>query len=180
MTPAAKMRAQERREQVLEAAMPVFARHGYEGTSTEDVAKAAGISQPYLFRLFATKRALFIELLERGFARVGSVFAEAADGRTGTDALDAMGAAYMVMLADRDLLLMQLHSYAACEEPEIRAATRRAFSRLWQTVAEAAEVPTEDLVEFFAHGMLLSVVAAMDAADLRDAWVRACIGSQPG
>lgn len=169
------MHADERRAQVLEAAVPVFARHGYEGTSTEDVAKAAGISQPYLFRLFATKRALFIELLDRGFARVGAVFTEAAAGLSGTEALDAMGAAYMELLADRSLLLLQLHSYAACEDLEIRAAVRQAFSRLWQTVADAADVPLGELVEFFAHGMLLSVVAAMDATELRDAWVRACL-----
>jgi AcrR family transcriptional regulator len=157
--------------------MPVFARHGYDGTSTEVVAKAAGISQPYLFRLFATKRALFIALVEQGFARISSAFLEAAAGLRGEDALAAMGDAYLTMLTDRSLLLMQLHAYAACDDEAIRTATRRAFSRLWQTVSDAADMPTEDLVGFFGQGMLLSVVAAMDATDLRDAWVRACLGA---
>lgn len=174
--PITRMRADERRSQVLEAALPVFARHGYEGTSTEDVAKAAGISQPYLFRLFETKRALFVALVEQGFARVGTAFSEAAAGRTGEEALEAMGTAYLTMLADRDLLLMQLHAYAACDNPEIRTATRRAFSQLWEVVADVADMPAERLVEFFGQGMLLSVVAAMDATELKDAWVRACMG----
>jgi AcrR family transcriptional regulator len=170
-----RMRAEERRQQVLDAALPVFAGHGYEGTSTEDVAKAAGISQPYLFRLFETKRALFIELVARCFARVGDAFVRAAAGLSGEEALEAMGKAYQGMLADRDLLLLQLHAYAACGDPEIRSATRRAFSGLWQTVADAASLTSDELVDFFAKGMLLNVVAAMDAAQLHDTWVRACL-----
>ncbi len=169
------MRAEDRREQVLEAAVAVFARQGYEGTSTEDVAEAAGISQPYLFRLFDTKRSLFVELVRFCFARVGTTFARAATGASGVEALEAMGTAYEEMLADRDLLLLQLHAYAACDDPEIRAATRQAFSRLWGEIAEAASLPADDLVDFFSKGMLLTVIAAMDAAELRDAWVRACL-----
>lgn len=174
---ATRMRADERREQVLEAALPVFARNGYEGTSTEDVAKAAGISQPYLFRLFDTKRALFIELVRRGFDRVGKTFAVAAAGRTGEEALKAMGDAYLEMLADRDLLLLQLHAYAASDDPEVRTATRQALGRLWEVVTDAAELPAEGAVDFFAQGMLLNVVAALDASELRDTWVRACLRS---
>ncbi len=169
------MRAEDRRAQVLDAAVPVFARHGYEGTSTEDVAKAAGISQPYLFRLFATKRSLFVELVVRCFAKVGASLLHAAEGLRGEAALEAMGKAYQDMLPDRDLLLLQLHAYAACDDLEIRAATRLGFSRLWGDVAEAASLPADDLVDFFSKGMLLTVIAAMDAADLREAWVRACL-----
>jgi AcrR family transcriptional regulator len=170
-----RMRATERREQVLTAALPVFARNGYAGTSTEEVAAAAGISQPYLFRLFSTKRDLFIELVRRGFARVGDVFTEAAAGLEGEEALKAMGEVYMGMLDDRALLLLQLHAYAASEDPEIRAATRRAFGDLWRVVSDAADMPVDDLVDFFAHGLLLTVVAAVDATDVREAWVRACL-----
>lgn|SRR5487761_989095 len=171
------MRADERREQVLHAALPVFARHGYEGTSTEDVAKAAGISQPYLFRLFETKRALFIALVGRGFERVGRVFSAAAGGLTGKPALEAMGQANLQLLADRDLLLLQLHAYAACHDPEVRAATRKAFTRLWDVVAEVAGVPSEEVAAFFAEGMLLNVIAAVDDTDLHASWVKACLGN---
>src|SRR5271170_7558177 len=122
-----RMTAKDRREQVLGAAMAVFARDGYEGTSTEDVARAAEVSQPYLFRIFSTKKALFIELVERGFARVSLTFDEAAKGLSGEDALAAMGSAYGQLLADRDLLLLQMHAYAASQDPEIGVATRRCF-----------------------------------------------------
>ena len=64
------MPAAERREMVLEAAVADFAAHGLAGASTEDVAHRAGISQPYLFRLFPTKKALFLALVERCFRRI--------------------------------------------------------------------------------------------------------------
>lgn len=175
MVPATRMHADERREQVLAAAMSVFAHDGYEGTSTEDVAKAAGISQPYLFRLFDTKKALFIAMVERGFGAVGQAFRQAAEGLNGEQALEAMGEAYGQLLANRDLLRLQLHAYAASEDPDIRTVTRRSFADLWRLVTEISGLPEERIVLFFAKGMLLNVIAAMDATDLGDAWVRACL-----
>ncbi|HXQ18129.1 MAG TPA: TetR/AcrR family transcriptional regulator [Acidimicrobiales bacterium] len=180
MVPTTRMHADERREQVLGAAMAVFAHDGYEGTSTEDVAKAAGISQPYLFRLFDTKKALFIAMVERGFGAVGQAFRQAADGLTGEPALEAMGDAYGQLLANRDLLRIQLHAYAASEDPDIRAVTRRSFADLWRLVTEISELPEERIVLFFAKGMLLNVIAAMDATDLGEAWVRACLRPDGG
>lgn len=170
------MTAKDRREQVLGAAMAVFARGGYEGTSTEDVARAAGISQPYLFRIFATKKALFIALVERGFERIEAAFDAAAEGHHGEDALIAMGLSYGQLLVDRDLLLMQMHAYAACDDDEIKEMTRRCFRGLWDHVAALAGVSEGEITEFFARGMLLNVVAAMDASDLGESWVAACLG----
>jgi AcrR family transcriptional regulator len=169
------MTARDRREQVLGAAMAVFARGGYEGTSTEDVARAAGVSQPYLFRIFATKKALFIELVERGFERVSLAFDEAAKGLRGEDALEAMGLAYGQLLVDRDLLLLQMHAYAASHDPEIGTTTRRCFRDLWEHIAALSGVSSELLTEFFAHGMLLNVIAALDATDLGESWVASCL-----
>jgi AcrR family transcriptional regulator len=171
------MTAKDRREQVLGAAMAVFARDGYEGTSTEDVARAAQVSQPYLFRIFSTKKALFIELIERGFERVSLAFAEAAKGLSGEEALAAMGAAYGQLLVDRDLLLLQMHAYAASHDPEIGATTRRCFRNLWEHVAALSGVSNEMLTDFFAHGMLLNVIAALDATDLGESWVASCLAA---
>src|SRR3974390_1253685 len=109
-----RMPAAERRELVLDAAVAEFAIHGLAGTSTEDVARRAGISQPYLFRLFPTKKALFLALVDRCFRQVAETFEAAAAGRTGEDALDAMGDAYHRLLEDRTLLLLQMQAYAAC------------------------------------------------------------------
>src|SRR6266704_3291068 len=116
-----RMPAAERREQVLEAAVAEFAARGLAGTSTEDVARRAGISQPYLFRLFPTKKALFLALVERCFRRVEDAFTAAAGDLTGDEAMAAMGDAYERLLDDRTLLLLQMQAYAACDDPEIRA-----------------------------------------------------------
>src|SRR6266516_4106755 len=89
-----RMPATERREMVLEAAVAEFAAHGLAGTSTEDVARQAGISQPYLFRLFTTKKVLFLALVERCFRRVEDAFTAAAGDLTGAEALAAMADGY--------------------------------------------------------------------------------------
>jgi AcrR family transcriptional regulator len=118
------MSAAERRELVLDAAVTEFAVHGLAGTSTEDVARRAGISQPYLFRLFPTKKTLFVELVDRCYRRVEQTFTAAADDRTAEEALEAMGNGYKRLLDDRTLLLRQMHVYAACDDPGIQAAAR--------------------------------------------------------
>ena len=164
------MPAAERREMVLEAAVAEFAVRGLAGTSTEDVARRAGISQPYLFRLFPTKKALFLALVERCFQRVADTFTTAAGDRTGDEALDAMGDAYHRLLEDRTLLLLQMQAYAACDDPEIRAATRAGYKRLWELIERLTGLPFQRTVEFFAMGMLMNVAAAMDLPAVDERW----------
>src|SRR5580692_10867767 len=96
--PRRRMAAKDRRELVLDVAMRQFAARGMHGTSTEDVAREAGISQPYLFRLFPTKKALFLSLVEHGFGRVREAFIEAVGNLTGDDAMEAMGQRYGELL----------------------------------------------------------------------------------
>ena len=169
-----RMPAAERRELVLEAAIAEFAVHGLAGTSTEDVARRAGISQPYLFRLFPTKKALFLALVDRSFRRVEDTFTAAAGDRTGDAALEAMARAYEVLLEDRTLLLMQMQAYAACEDPEIRTATRAAYKHLWELVERLTGLPFQTVVDFFAIGMLMNVAAAMDLPSVDERWTSWC------
>jgi len=170
------MKAEERREQVLAAAVEEFALRGYEGTSTEDIARRADISQPYLFRLFPTKKALFLATVELGFTRVSQILLEASQGLSGEEAMQAMGDSYRSYLEDRPLLLTQLHAYAACSDPEIRSVVQTCFGKLWVAIAEVTGAPDEKLVEFFAKGMLLNVAAAMDLPSVMNlSWVRACM-----
>jgi AcrR family transcriptional regulator len=164
------MSAEERRESVLEAAVTEFAARGLDGTSTEHVAQRAGISQPYLFRLFPTKKALFIALVERCFRRVAEAFTAAAADRTGDEALAAMGDTYKQLLKDRTLLLLQMHAYAACDDPDIRDATRTGFRQLWLLVERLTGLPFERITEFFAMGMLMNVAAAMDLPAVDERW----------
>jgi AcrR family transcriptional regulator len=168
------MSAAERRESVLEAAVAEFALYGLAGTSTEDVARRAGISQPYLFRLFPTKKALFLALVERCFQRVEDAFTGAAGDRTGDEALDAMGDEYERLLDDRTLLLLQMHAYAACADPDIRDATRAGYKRLWSLVERLSGLPYDRIVSFFAMGMLMNVAAAMDLPAVDERWTNWC------
>ncbi len=168
------MTAAERRESVLEAALIEFAARGLDGTSTEDVAHRAGISQPYLFRLFPTKKALFLALVDRCFQRVAEAFTAAAADRVGEEALGAMGDAYEQLLDDRTLLLLQMHAYAACDDPDIRTATRAGFRALWLLVERLTGMSFERVTEFFAMGMLMNVAAAMDLPAVDERWTSWC------
>ncbi len=175
--------AEDRREAVLEAALPVFASRGIHGTPTLAVAKAAGISQAYLFRLFPTKEELAVALVERCHDRVAETFAAAAAEarRTGTDPLEQMGRAYVGLLRDRDLLLLQLHAHAAAPDvPAIRDATRAGFARLVADVERESGAPAEDVKRFFAHGMLLNVMAALDAEHADAHWRDVLVGDVLG
>ena len=173
------MSAQERRAQLVEIAREEFGRRGLHGTSTERIAERAGVSQPYLFRLFGTKKELFIACVEAGFAHVLDVFQEVAAGAKGEAALDAMGKAYVGLLHDRTELLAQMQMYAACDDEEIRAAVRDGFAELYRFVASVSGADEEGLRGFFAFGMLLNVVAAMDLPALREPWaedlVKGCL-----
>lgn len=175
MSPAVRMTAEERRSDVLRVAVAEFAKRGFQGTSTEDVARAAGISQPYLFKMFPTKKALFLALVEHGFGRVREAFVDAAGDATGEEALARMGERYGELLHDRDALLLQMQAYAACDDAEIGDATRREFGRLWREVARLSGMDDACLQEFFAKGMLMNVLAAMDATSHPAQWVKACI-----
>jgi AcrR family transcriptional regulator len=176
MTPVAtRMTAVERRADVLRVAVAEFARTGYQGTSTEDVARTAGISQPYLFKMFPTKKSLFIALVEQGFERVRQAFVDAVGDATGEEALERMGERYGELLRDRDELLLQMQAYAACDDAEIGAVTRREFGRLWREVARLSGADDTRLQPFFAMGMLMNVVAAMDATNHASQWVKACV-----
>src|ERR1700693_3710105 len=120
--------ADERREAVLEAALEEFAARGLDGASTAAIAAKAGISQPYVFRLFGTKKELFTAVISRCFRETLELFQRAAEGKRGEEALAAMGDAYVEMLKqDRLKLQAQLQAYAACNDPEIRDVVRAGY-----------------------------------------------------
>jgi AcrR family transcriptional regulator len=169
-----RMSAARRRELVLAEALTEFAVHGYAGTSTEVVARRAGISQPYLFRLFPTKKALFLALIERCFGRLRDEFESAAGGLDGDEALAAMADAYERLLDDRTLLLLQMQAYAACEDPDVRDVTRTGFRGLWEQTERLTGLPYQTVVDFFAVGMLMNVAAAMNLPEVDERWTSWC------
>ncbi len=166
--------AAERREELITAAVHEFAKGGLHGTPVDRIARRVGVAQPYVFSLFASKRELFIAAVERGFARIAATFERAAaefrEGRTPADcedALQAMGSAYRELLAsDRDCLMLQLQSYAACDDELVRAFVRRRYAELVALAGELSGADADQLDEFFRYGMALNVAAALGVDDL--------------
>jgi AcrR family transcriptional regulator len=174
--------AAERRDALIDAAVIEFAHGGLHGTPVDRIARRVGVAQPYVFSLFESKRELFIAAVERGFDRVGEVFAAAAaefdpaQAEPGTDVLSAMGRAYTeLLLSERNLLMLQHQSYAACDDELIRRRVRSAYARLISHIAELSGADSERIDEFIRHGMALNVAAAMGVEDLSAAcdWIGA-------
>ena len=166
--------AAERREELIAAAVHEFAHGGLHGTPVERIARRVGVAQPYVFSLFPSKLDLFLAALQRGFERVAETFrraaAEYAEGRAAEDcedALDAMGRAYKEMLiGDRDFLMLQHQSYAACDDDVVRACVRRSYAELVDLARELSDADPERIDDFFRHGMALNVAAALRVEDL--------------
>ena len=137
--------AEQRRDAVLDAAMIEFGLKGLHGASTDDIARRAGISQPYLFRLFRTKRELFLASVERCFRRTEQTFRDAVDGDTPEQRLQTMGMAYCELLADRPKLMMQMQAYAACDDPDVRDTVRRCYEHLHREVTDMAGADAEQI-----------------------------------
>jgi AcrR family transcriptional regulator len=159
----------QRREEILDAALGEFAEKGLHGASTDEIARLAGISQPYVFRLFGTKKELYLALVARCFRQTLELMQRAAEGKRGEEALAAIGTAYGELLqSDRLYLRAQMQAYAACEDPEIAAVVRNGYGDLVTYVERVSGAPAEEVAQFFAGGMLLNVLASMDA--LAEAW----------
>ena len=168
--------AEERRETVIAAAIPIFAERGYDAGSTMEIAKAAGISQAYVFRLFPTKAELFAAVVGAASERMQDAIREAgARARAeGDDLLGSMGRVLDELVErDRDVLLIQLHSQvAAGHEPLIRDAARRCFRDLYVLVERESGASQEQLRSWFAIGMLNNVMAAIDADQVNAPWAK--------
>ncbi|MBV9794535.1 MAG: TetR/AcrR family transcriptional regulator [Actinobacteria bacterium] len=164
------MSGPERRVQVLGIAAAEFAGQGLHGASIDAIAHQAGITQAYVFRMFGTKKALFLELVEAAFDRFTDGMAQAAGGERGLGALARMGARYHESLADRTTLLLQLQGFAACGDEEVRVAVRARVARMWDTVAGRTGLDPVTVKSFLAFGMLLNTMAALDAGQLDEPW----------
>jgi AcrR family transcriptional regulator len=155
---------EERRGEILDAAIAEFAEKGLHGASTEEIARLAGISQPYVFRLFGTKKELYMAVIARCFRQTLEIFQRAAEGKRGEEALLAIGMAYGELLeSDRIYLRAQMQAYAACEDPAICAVVRNGYGDLVNYVERVSGASSSELAEFFSGGMLMNVLSSMDA-----------------
>jgi AcrR family transcriptional regulator len=165
--------ADERRETVLSTAVHAFAARGYYGTPTVDIAKEAGISQSYLYRLFPAKEDLFIAVIERCFRMIRESFADGAakaPSAEPADVLAAMGDAYAWLISDPDLLLLQMQAQCAGRQPAIGQAVRSGYARLVEYVRAASGGTDAQIQDFFARGMLCHLVAAIGAQSVDARW----------
>jgi AcrR family transcriptional regulator len=170
MVMTTRMSGAQRRSQVLDIAAAEFASHGLHGASVEAIAHEAGITQAYVFRMFGTKKALFLELVGAAFDRFTDGMAQAAQGAGGLEALALMGAKYYQSLAGRTTLLLQLQGLAACGDREVRELVRTRMARMWDTVADSTGLDPVTVKSFLAFGMLLNNVAALDVDGLDEPW----------
>jgi AcrR family transcriptional regulator len=170
----------ERRREIVEAAVREFAVGGLYGTPVQAIATRVGVSQPYLFQLFGSKKALFIAAVRRAFERTVGMFRTAA-AEAGEDAgteavLMSMGHAYRRLVQDRSLLMMQMQAYVACEDEEVREVVREEFIRLVRFVQSASGASDAEIRPWLSFGMLMNVGAAMDLSNLDADWARMCLG----
>ena len=160
-----------RREQILEAALAEFAELGLNGASVEDIARRVGISQPYVFRLFSTKKNLFKAVVARCFRETVEGFQRAAAGKSGREALDEIGRMYEDQLSKHpERLRLQMQAFAACSDPEIRDVVREGVGDLVACVDRAGGITDEESARFFGSAMLMNLLAALRLVQGVEPW----------
>ena len=157
---APRMKAADRRELILQAATAVFGAKTYVGTTTDEVARAAGVSQPYVVRLFGTKEKLFVEVIERAYARLLAEFRAALPGPV-EGRVERMGTAYTELLAERGMLPVIAGSTTLGGEPVIGRVARHGFSEIWSFAREEAGLSEEETRRFMATGMLINAIVGL-------------------
>jgi AcrR family transcriptional regulator len=176
-----RMSGSERREAILDAAVEEFAARGYDGATTADIARRAGISQPYVFRFFATKRELYIAVIDRCVSRLLHGW-ESAAPLPGESRLQTLGRTYVESLPERRKeLMVKFGAYGVAHDAEIAAALRHHLARIYRYVAHQAErdgseTPYEDAVTFVSRGYFINAAMAvgLESALTPDEWYTVC------
>ena len=173
MTPASAARlrqtAEDRREQVLEAAVREFAEEGYHAASSAAIAKRAGISQPYIYALFPNKQEHFLAVHDLVIGRIRTRFREASrGGGAPLEVLERMGKTYPELIGNRVALLLQLQSYAAAGDPEIRRHVAREYKALADEIRDLSGASPQEVAQFLAAGMLANVTTILDLPEICD------------
>ena len=157
--PRRRLTAAVRHEQVVGAAVLAFAESGYAGTTTDDVARRVGVSQPYVIQLFGTKQALFLAAVDRACDRIETAFRDAAAVQPD---LASLGRAFQALLGQRELLLVLLHGFAASGDPAIGPVVRRRYGDIYRLVRDLTGADVDQTFTFMATGKLLTVMSALD------------------
>jgi TetR/AcrR family transcriptional regulator len=158
-----RMAAGERRELVLAAAAGVFGERGFVGATTDAVAKASGVSQPYVVRMFGTKAALFQAVLERSLDRLIAAFREEIVQNQGAreDLHQCIGRRYVELLSDRGLLLSLMQAFMLGADPEIGPTARGGFLRVYRLLRDEAGFTPEEASQFLSGGMMINTLVGL-------------------
>lgn len=159
--------AEERRDAILDAAVIEFAAYGLHGASTEAIAQRVGISQPYIFRLFGTKKELFRDAVDRVVERILATFRQALAVQP-HQPLQAMGLSFRQLINQRDELTLLLHAFAAARDPEIREVAQQRLTHIVAFVAEQSQADFDEIHDFLAHGMLMMMACALELPEQTD------------
>ncbi len=162
-----RMTAVERREAILDTASAVFGERGYYGATTDQIARAAGISQPYVVRMFGSKEALFLAVIERAKSSLLQSFRAAladwqADSAAGGDPCEALGPAYLELLRERGVHTSLMQAFMQGSDPAIGRAARDGFLEIWAFLRDEAGISPEAARGFLADGMLINVLAGLE------------------
>jgi TetR/AcrR family transcriptional regulator len=167
-SPTTRMASDERRILVLEAATTVFGQRGYAGTTTDQVATAAGVSQPYVVRIFGTKEKLFLAVLQRALDMLMAAFRHALAEESDVPVHDRMGLAYADLLTDRGLLLSLMHGFVLGSDPEIGKLARCGFLEVYRFLKDEVGFTPAVASDFLAHGMMLNTLVGIRMTDEYD------------
>ncbi|HYY88640.1 MAG TPA: TetR/AcrR family transcriptional regulator [Chloroflexota bacterium] len=162
-----RMSASERRDQILAAAFAEFAAHGYHAAATADIARGAGISQPYIYALFPDKKALFLACHERAMQRLRNLLVEASESTDSASSAfarieRAFGELYT---SDPTQLMFQLQAHAAASDPEIRAVVRQLFMEMVDDGVRATAASRALVLQQLARGLFMTVALALELPD---------------
>ena len=165
--PARRLTSDERRRQILHAALMVFGARGYEGATTDEVARAAGVSQPYVVRLFGSKENLFLATIDDALARLLEAFRAAlAEGDDSEKPVGKrIGEAYVNLLEVRGLHQTLAHAYLLGSHPMIGPAARKGFASVWRFFRDEVGFDAEEARSFMAEGMLISTMIGLRLVD---------------
>jgi AcrR family transcriptional regulator len=153
-----RLTAEVRQAQIIAAAVTAFSLGGYAGTTTDQVARLAGVTQPYVIRLFGTKQQLFLAALAHAASRIEQTFRAAAAKQPD---LASLAAAYQGLVPERELVTVLLHGFAASADPAIGAVVRECFGSICSTVRELTGEPPGKVRDFMAAGVLLTILGAI-------------------
>jgi AcrR family transcriptional regulator len=170
--------ADERRELVVEAARREFAALGLGGATGEGLSYRAGISHPYLLRLFGSKRELFLEVVDRLFDGLVAAARGARAPESDGDGFTALEHSLKEALGEDGPSLL-LQCFAACGVDEVRLAVQRRMGELYEALERAAPSRGAEIEGLLSRLLLIGALEAARLSDLasREAWARRLLES---